>query len=492
MMNYREKHIGLLALLLLGVIWAILFSKRFYANHPTFNLQGILRKYLEFNNTYTSINSSISTTIPAIGNDALPVRNSSISINVPVERHHPTSTYGDESNSTLQNVMKPITDVTSTGRIPGKKPVSPTPRLSAGIQNCKGERRKAVIIHAPARSGSTFLGELFNQHSEVYYLFEPLYEIGYSSQEVRQEIIRDLFLCDYSRIPKIYENIKDYESSKCGSNVCFYYKSNFLWRNTKLCTQDPPRCGVKTLDPHELEKVCRQSLFTALKVIRLQSLMELVPLLTDPRIDLKVIQLVRDPRAVVPSSIKMLGIKRKSTSLVAKQLCYRYHNDWLFHQRCILRVNVNESFNIDPMYCNETTRKLWNGRFIRLSHEFVSEHPSRAMTIIYEFIGLNYDKSVTEWVQSSTNGRTKSKGGNGFYGTVRDSRKLLQQWRLSQPFSQVQEIQKQCDKAMQELGYLTATTVKSLLNITKNLYSNEKSVYMPTFLQRPPSESTSR
>ena len=41
--------------------------------------------------------------------------------------------------------------------------------------NRESVKQKLIIITTFMRSGSTFVGELFNLHSEVFYQFEPLH-----------------------------------------------------------------------------------------------------------------------------------------------------------------------------------------------------------------------------------------------------------------------------------------------------------------------------
>ena len=38
-------------------------------------------------------------------------------------------------------------------------------------------RKTHILILATTRSGSSFVGQLFNQHLDVFYLFEPLYHV---------------------------------------------------------------------------------------------------------------------------------------------------------------------------------------------------------------------------------------------------------------------------------------------------------------------------
>lgn len=49
--------------------------------------------------------------------------------------------------------------------------------------------RKNVLIYAPARSGSSFLGQIFNQHDDVFYLYEPVVRLQYAREIARYESV---------------------------------------------------------------------------------------------------------------------------------------------------------------------------------------------------------------------------------------------------------------------------------------------------------------
>ena len=47
--------------------------------------------------------------------------------------------------------------------------------VSNSVAENETSKQKLIIISTFMRSGSTFVGELFNLHSEVFYQFEPLH-----------------------------------------------------------------------------------------------------------------------------------------------------------------------------------------------------------------------------------------------------------------------------------------------------------------------------
>lgn len=75
--------------------------------------------------------------------------------------------------------------------------------------------RKHVLLMASTRTGSSFVGEFFNQHGDsMFYLFEPLWHIermlattaegnnGTVLAGIYRDVLQALFLCDFSPLEK--------------------------------------------------------------------------------------------------------------------------------------------------------------------------------------------------------------------------------------------------------------------------------------------------
>lgn len=75
--------------------------------------------------------------------------------------------------------------------------------------------RKHILLLATTRTGSSFVGEFFNQHGDnMFYLFEPLWHVermltmaadtnnGTVLAGIYRDVIQGLFLCDFSPLEK--------------------------------------------------------------------------------------------------------------------------------------------------------------------------------------------------------------------------------------------------------------------------------------------------
>ncbi|KFQ32663.1 Carbohydrate sulfotransferase 3, partial [Mesitornis unicolor] len=117
--------------------------------------------------------------------------------------------------------------------------------------------RRHVLLMATTRTGSSFVGEFFNQQGSIFYLFEPLWHI---------------------------ERTVTFEPGGA---------------NAENSPHKPRRCGP--LNITLAAEACQRKQHVALKTVRIRQLEFLQPLVEDPRLDVRIIQLVRDPRAVLAS-----------------------------------------------------------------------------------------------------------------------------------------------------------------------------------------------
>lgn len=184
-------------------------------------------------------------------------------------------------------------------------------------------RKTHILILATTRSGSSFVGQLFNQHLDVFYLFEPLYHVqntliprftqGKSPADRRvmlgasRDLLRSLYDCDlyflenYIKPPPVNhttDRIFRRGASRvlCSRPVCDAPGSGDLVLEEGDCVR---RCGLLNLTV--AAEACRERSHVAIKTVRVPEVNDLRALVEDPRLNLKVIQLVRDPRGILAS-----------------------------------------------------------------------------------------------------------------------------------------------------------------------------------------------
>ena len=139
--------------------------------------------------------------------------------------------------------------------------------------------QKSIVLIAFHRSGSSFTGELLNQHPDVFYSYEPLTYInggGSNFQRERLEAVKNISKCvlpNFSVDKSIVTNQDE--------NIDYYIKGNFVFRtkSRRLCSgqfcnfenhDKSDQCEFKCpdVDTKKAKEVC-QKLIPAAKVIRL-------------------------------------------------------------------------------------------------------------------------------------------------------------------------------------------------------------------------------
>ena len=270
---------------------------------------------------------------------------------------------------------------------------SRTNTTKANISNNKP--RLNVIILTHIRSGSSFTGNIFNFHPDVFYLFEPLNElrmVTYADRDLGEwppldekaneayridfsNLLQDVFTCDFKRNTTLKLIFPDW-LRKSVSGTTFAWKSN------------------NTIISNELiAELCKSRKITVIKIMqtrlpRENGIRELQRVCTtEPtRFECLIIHLVRDPRAVITSAIgrgfflpngpKRNLITLKNTTSEGKEIIKN-------NTRMICSL-VEENLN----YVNEEWSNWFKDRYILVRYEDVPGDLLTAVHDMYNFTGL--------------------------------------------------------------------------------------------------------
>lgn len=336
-------------------------------------------------------------------------------------------------------------------------------------------RGSRVMILAYQRSGSSFIGEMFNRNPEVFYLFEPIQPIEIATGKGKFPLLYDtlvahllhvIYTCSFDKHPYLVNFL---------SSSPFRLKSQTL-TSSGLCDADVTAERMHLCRPVNasvLTRLCSTRPHVAIKTIRASSrkLVEFVRAASAPRekkifSSLKVLHLVRDPRAIIASRLtknlrnlsriwpaanstrlteKARAITRniaRSVRVSASNLCSRMHSD----------MKHGEQF-------------LPAGRYAMIRYEDAAMRPHAAYGEIYEFAGMDRAREVEKWLKENT----QSDSDPGYYSTSRNSSASARGWRAKLPFALVREIQKQCGELMETLGYIPVEDETNLRDLSKDL-----------------------
>ena len=165
----------------------------------------------------------------------------------------------------------------------------------------------------------------------------------------------------------------------------------------KLMTDERRSC-VSTF-----ESWCTRSRLRSVKTIRMsmehvQHMMEV-----DPQI--KVIHLLRDPRAILRSQSNLMKKLRDEWEKLAVRLCSRLVKD----------VSIRE-----------TLEQKYPGQLMQIRYEDLATNPIKSAETMYKYLSLPLPKQVSDWIEQSTNADTN----NGARGTKREnSTKVAYAWQ---------------------------------------------------------------
>nr|XP_015820831.2 carbohydrate sulfotransferase 5-like [Nothobranchius furzeri] len=321
------------------------------------------------------------------------------------------------------------------------------------------ERRVHVLLLSSWRSGSSFLGQVFGQHPSVFYLMEPGWHVwnkmpNFDTQFLQialRDLLQKLYRCDLSEMSAYLPENHRVSSlfmwtesrALCSAPAC-----SVTATNKDQCLQ---RCGVHGLP--KVEEACASYSHVVLKETRFFELESLFPLLQDPNLDLRIVHLVRDPRAVLRSREESAKSFKADNAVVLEQRkvpAARVQYE-VMRKVCQSHIRIGKTALLNPP-------PFLEGRYKLVRYEDVARNPLKQVEDIYEFVGLKMTGQMRDWVYRKTHGRGKGDMKNAFEITSRNATQVSEAWRTMLPHSKVRRVQEVCEEAMSLLGY---TTVKS-------------------------------
>ena len=171
-----------------------------------------------------------------------------------------------------------------------------------------------VVIMTHHRSGSSFTGELFNQHPDVFYMYEPLKIVNGgcsgTTTKLRTELLRNFMHCNFPNLRQMFPNIqKGHEHyTDVKGNFVFRYKVSRLCK-PPFCRSDysfdSKQCMARCPDVQtgRVRAVCVNKI-PVIKTLRICDFEILKPFI-DEGFNLRIMMLARDPRGIFNSRSKI-------------------------------------------------------------------------------------------------------------------------------------------------------------------------------------------
>ena len=306
-----------------------------------------------------------------------------------------------------------------------------------------------LIIAAQPRTGSSFLGDAFNQHPDVFYLFEPLRGIVNSPlQHLKDpkpmQFLAGILHCKFSQ-PTYIKHIQNFRrfSSNALSSPPLCAKKTFRDTTRKKCV---------SLSTINMGAVCKSNYnVTVMKILTSRipngTVKSLFPLCDST--NCTIIYLVRDPRPVVFSQMKVgiqswQNFKVRGSHDTAPRPSIQMYSASVCRQ---IEVNVKTFKNLTGWM---------KSRYHILRYEDLAGNATETLRRVYKMVGLEMVNSTLEWIELHTTGKrgsSKRDSQNYNYSTRRNSKAAIDNWRLEIDPCVVHIIEHSCRSVLKLLGY---------------------------------------
>ncbi|XP_050407511.2 carbohydrate sulfotransferase 4 [Patella vulgata] len=322
--------------------------------------------------------------------------------------------------------------------------------------NLKSKSKLLIVTYM--RSGSSFTGEVLQHHPDVFYMFEPLLML---ERHRSLHLPLPLMFINQPSIGELTEPLYLDESLKTLDNLLncrftlmdiasFYNAHLDRSRSTKqfyYCSYRLPGVfGIITCLSF-LYNHCLKASVTVIKTIRLP--MKWAPVLMMKNPGLKVIHLVRDPRATLRSQAYYGGFDLNSIGLYSSRFCQRLEKD--VKMAVALKRHKNS---------------------VILRYEDLSRDPIGVSQTIFKFIGLD----ITDNVQIHIINITASGHDEHCALCVSKANSALasQQWRLNMDINHARTVDSNCLTVYNTLGYLPVTTLQDFTDLKISLLKDSE------------------
>lgn len=256
-------------------------------------------------------------------------------------------------------------------------------------------QKKMVILLAGTRTGSTFLGQLFNQNPNILYIHEPfqarhlleLREYGLIPEADERSTLDELQMfwlrqvmdrCDTGDLVLEPEQERYGECGTGGENLM-----RFNSEECHLNYTQTPRSELCILRDTVVMKINR--------LLQLDWLSDITDAMAG--VDLKIIHLLRDPRDVIKSRFKFKHYYYKDRFPVTHEMNVNNKVGLAAEEWCIRELD-----NI--VYAERDPPAWLADNYLLIRFEEIVEDPLAIAEELYEFIGSEVPASVREWVSN--------------------------------------------------------------------------------------------
>ncbi|XP_063404486.1 carbohydrate sulfotransferase 1-like [Mytilus trossulus] len=323
-----------------------------------------------------------------------------------------------------------------------------------------------ILLVSYMRSGSTFTSEIIRQSGQSFFVFEPFWGICRKEFVKRRSswkavcrddetevqsiqkislVLHNIYSCNFNQLP--VEVLTSFWIFPQGTghailNRCFNFHMNTP--NVRVNVSDTrARCVNK------MEVMCKNSTNILIKTIRIS--FDLFHKVVSKIPDIKIIHLVRDPRAILYSRRELGYLDYQEINNVSHQLCTK------------MVKNIHN--------CNHKMRR----NVFSLKFECLAAYPISETESLYTYLNFEFTNEISSWLITHTKGNAMLFGMK-YNVNVADSLLVSLKWMTQLPKNVLRSIDQECQEVYNNLRIPDSRTLKQRLQYIRkfdlpNFYS---------------------
>lgn len=311
-------------------------------------------------------------------------------------------------------------------------------------------QRRSLLIYGADRSGTTFTTKMFAEDPQLFTVYEPLWVTSAWNKEGPLQVtrwkrnvldvLRGILSCKFGDSQAGTRFLNHTQTQWSGAFV----KNPF--RSATFCGNDT--CQDLSKIPNHADKICLSKYKHSVTKIGEPRMPEellstVIPdvFLENPETDVRVIQLVRDPRASFNSRIKLGWMEE----------FHRWHFPVTVREKCSKLV---QNIKFGRELPNE-----WRHKYLEVHYKDLARNPVETTRNMYRFAGFEMPQSIIDWVVRNTSPSKEEilREKANVFSPVRNSSAMVDQWRNEAPIERTRILEKHCKEALDLLGLTKVT-----------------------------------
>ena len=321
--------------------------------------------------------------------------------------------------------------------------------------------RLNVILLSYMSSGSTVVGNMFNLHPDVFYIYEPLLTLRRNLRAGEWRFLdksqNDAFRKDFSTLVRDLFTCGFHEEKTIKLVFPRWIRPFNNWFNPSA-----------PLTKESLRKACNARKITVTKIMQTRLPREIGigeverVCRSDPsKFDCLIVHLVRDPRAVFSSLLRrgfFMTERPEHEKILLTQKPLSAEGMSLLKRNAQMPCSlIAENLN----YVSKEWSNWFKSRYILIRYEDAINNMPRAINDMYASIGLDMVETITNWMKGiPPPGRSTSR--DKATVLLNTDASTIDKWRFRESSPLVSLFEEACGPLMEAMGYIFVNGSKHL------------------------------